>query len=137
MLARKTYTPNFKTHKSRKNRGERTQVYKRGDHEAIVPREVFEAVNRKLDHGKSDNRYPTMKVIDDGALRGFVPVDRTWSGFSSEDFKVASKSVYEEGRDQKVELPGSECSAFQHQTLSCRHHIKRKDTIQFRVYEAV
>ena len=96
VLARKTYTPNFKTHKSRKNRGERTQVYKRGDHEAIVPREVFEAVNRKLDHGKSDNRYPTMKVIDDGALRGFVPVDRTWSGFSSEDFKVASKSVYEQ-----------------------------------------
>ena len=100
VLARKTYTPNFKTHKSRKNRGERTQVYKRGDHEAIVPREVFEAVNRKLDHGKSDNRYPTMKVIDDGALRGFVPVDRTWSGFSSEDFKVASKSVYEEDHDE-------------------------------------
>ena len=46
-----------------------------------------------------------MKVIDDGALRGFVPVDRTWSGFSSEDFKVASQSIYggEESNDTLME----------------------------------
>ena len=49
--------------------------------------------------------HPIMKVIDDGALRRFVPVDRTWSGFSSEDFKVASQSVYggEESNDTLME----------------------------------
>lgn len=117
VLARKTFTPNFKNHKSKKNRGERTQVLKRNNHEAIVSREVFEAANRKLDlcTGKQDRRYPIMKVIDKGALRGFVPVDRTWSGFSSEDFKVASQSVY--GQDEKGEKPipksGSRLSNFQ------------------------
>lgn len=98
VLARKTYTPNFKDHKSVKNRGERQQVLKRNHHDAIVPREVFEAANRKLDMmiGKQDRPYPTMKVVDEGALRGFVPVDRNWKGFSSSDYVAASKSVYEE-----------------------------------------
>ena len=102
VLARKTFTPNFKNHKSVKNRGERQQVKKHNNHEGIVSREVFEAANKKLDlcTGKQDRRYPIMKVIDDGALRGFVPVDRTWSGFSSEDFKIASQSVY--GQDTEA-----------------------------------
>lgn len=45
VLARKTFTPNFKNHKSKKNRGERQQVKKYDNHEAIVSREVFEAAN--------------------------------------------------------------------------------------------
>lgn len=121
VLARKTFTPNFKNHKSRKNRGERTQVLKHDDHEAIVPREVFEAVNRKIDlsTGKQDKRYPTMKVIDGGALRGFVPVDRTWSGFSSEDFKVASESVYEK-QEKKEEVRKSNFQVVRAQLFSTR-----------------
>ena len=121
VLARKTFTPNFKNHKSRKNRGERTQVLKHDDHEAIVPREVFEAVNRKIDlnTGKQDQRYPTMKVIDGGALRGFVPVDRTWSGFSSEDFKVASESVYEK-QEKKEEVRKSNFQVVRAQLFSTR-----------------
>lgn len=99
ILARKTFTPNFKTHKARKNRGERTQVIKHGDHEEIVSREVFEAVNNKLDHmmGKKDRPHPIMKVIDGGVLTGYVPVDRTWRGFSEEDYMTASQSAYDEG----------------------------------------
>lgn len=106
VLARKTFTPNYKNHKSKKNRGERQQVLKNDDHEGIVSREVFEAVNRKLDQcmGKQDRRYPIMKVIDDGALKGFVPVDTAWSGFSAEDYKVASMSAYgEEDKKEKEE----------------------------------
>lgn len=105
VLARKTFTPNFKNHKAKKNRGERQQVQKLDDHEGIVSREVFEAANRKLDlsTGRQSRRYPIMKVIDEGALKGFVPVDRTWSGFSVEDFKVASMSAY--GKEEKKEEP--------------------------------
>ena len=105
VLARKTFTPNFKNHKAKKNRGERQQVQKLDDHEGIVSREVFEAANRKLDlsTGRQSRRYPIMKVIDEGALKGFVPVDRTWSGFSVEDFKVASMSAY--GKEEREEEP--------------------------------
>ena len=132
VLARKTFTPNFKNHKSKKNRGERQQVKKYDNHEAIVSREVFEAANRKLDMrtGKQDRSYPIMKVIDDGALRGFVPVDRTWSGFSSEDFKIASQSVYngEESKEDSSSSNESVLSDFQ---------VVRAQLFSTRLYPAV
>lgn len=108
VLARKTYTPNFKNHKSVKNNGEVLQVRKRNHHDAIVSREVFEAANHKLDMmiGKQDRPYPIMKVVNEGVLRGFVPVDRNWRGFSSSDYVAASKSVYEE----EVQEVGDNCS---------------------------
>ena len=132
VLARKTFTPNFKNHKSKKNRGERQQVKKYGNHKAIVSREVFEAANRKLDMctGKQDRSYPIMKVIDDGALRGFVPVDRTWSGFSSEDFKVASQSVY--GGEEINE----DCASSNESVLS-DFQVVRAQLFSTRLYPAV
>ena len=132
VLARKTFTPNFKNHKSVKNRGERQQVKKHNNHEGIVSREVFEAANRKLDlcTGKQDRRYPIMKVIDGGALRGFVPVDRTWSGFSSEDFKIASQSVYDHDIEaaESVSETNSRLSSFQ---------VVRAQLFSTRLYPAV
>ena len=132
VLARKTFTPNFKNHKSKKNRGERQQVKKYDNHEAIVSREVFESANRKLDMctGKQDRSYPIMKVIDDGALRGFVPVDRTWSGFSSEDFKVASQSVY--GGEEINE----DCASSNESVLS-NFQVVRAQLFSTRLYPAV
>ena len=132
VLARKTFTPNFKNHKSKKNRGERQQVKKYGNHKAIVSREVFEAANRKLDMctGKQDRSYPIMKVIDDGALRGFVPVDRTWSGFSSEDFKVASQSVY--GGEEN-----NEDSSSSNEAVLSNFQVVRAQLFSTRLYPAV
>lgn len=46
VLARKTFTPNFLTHKSKKNNNDRTQYRQKNHHEAIVSREVFN--NRKM-----------------------------------------------------------------------------------------
>ena len=40
VLARKTFTPNFLTHKAKKNNNDRTQYRQRDHHEAIVP-EMF------------------------------------------------------------------------------------------------
>lgn len=132
VLARKTFTPNFKNHKSKKNRGERQQVKKYDNHEAIVSREVFEAANRKLDMctGKQDRSYPIMKVIDDGALRGFVPVDRTWSGFSSDDFKVASQSVY--GGEEN-----NEDSSSSNESVLSNFQVVRAQLFSTRLYPAV
>lgn len=94
--ARKTYTPDFKTHKSEKNRQNRKQYIQRNHHEAIVSREVFNAANLM----KSSNIYtsksrplPVLSVIDGGILTGYVPIDKNWSGFSAEDYQTACESV--------------------------------------------
>jgi hypothetical protein len=35
-----------------------------------------------------------MRVIDDGPLRGYVPVDKNWTGYTVEDYQTASESAY-------------------------------------------
>lgn len=94
--ARKTYTPDFKTHKSVKNRQNRKQYIQRNHHEPIVTREVYNAAN----HLKSSRQYrsksrplPVLSVIDGGILAGYVPVDKNWNGFSTEDYQSACQSV--------------------------------------------
>lgn len=99
ILARKTYTPNFKNHKAKKNEGKRTQYRQRDHHEPIVTRDVYNAANHMMASrtysGKS-KPLPVLSVIDDGILKGFVPVDKDWRGFSAEDYTSASASAYEE-----------------------------------------
>lgn len=96
LLCHKTFTPNFMTHKSKKNRGDLPQYRQRNHHEGIVSREVYDAANQLL----ATNRYasgnrplPLLSVIDNGVLRGFVPIDKDWTGFSADDYIQASKSV--------------------------------------------
>ena len=94
--ARKTYTPDFKTHKSEKNRQNRKQYIQRNHHEPIVDRDVYNAANLL----KSSHQYatksrplPTLSVIDGGVLSGYVPVDKNWTGFSTEEYQAACESV--------------------------------------------
>ena len=94
--ARKTYTPDFKTHKSEKNKQNRKQYIQRNHHEAIIAREVYNAANLL----KSSHQYatksrplPTLSVIDGGVLSGYVPVDKNWTGFSAEEYKAACESI--------------------------------------------
>ena len=99
VLARKTYTPNFLNHKSKKNRNNRTQYRQRDHHDPIISREVFNAANHVMASrrfAKRSKPLPIMSVIDDGALKGFIPVDKDWSGFSVEDYLKASQSVSDE-----------------------------------------
>ena len=96
VLTRKTFTPNFRTHKSRKNRGERPQSRYSNRHEAIISRADFNAVQRLLDNAKYGNTslLPELRVIDSGVLKGFVTVHPRWAGFKDIDYYAASRSVY-------------------------------------------
>ena len=101
ILARKTYTPNFKNHKAKKNEGKRTQYRQRDHHDPIVSREVYNAANHlaaSRTYGSKRKPLPVLSVIDGGMLAGYVPVDKDWKGFSTEDYRAACKSV-----DQKEE----------------------------------
>ena len=106
--ARKTYTPDFKTHKSVKNEGanlKRKQYIQRNHHEPIVGREIYNAANllksSRLYSSKS-RPLPMLSVIDGGILSGFVPVDKNWNGFSKEDYQAACESVEAPTNEVKV-----------------------------------
>ena len=96
ILARKTYTPNFKDHKSKKNRNDRTQYRQRNHHEPIISKEVFDAAHKLQESMRfaTENRtLPVLSVVEDGTLKGYVPVHKDWTGFTGDEYRTASESV--------------------------------------------
>lgn len=94
VLARKTYTPNYLDHRTRKNRGERNQYRYKEDHEAIISPTDFVAVQRKISNAKyGGSGIPELHVIPSGALKGFVTVNPRWASFSSSDYVAASAEI--------------------------------------------
>jgi len=98
ILARKTWTPSYLDHLSRKNRNNHNQYRKQNNHEPIVSRDDFIAVQRLISNAKYGNKgiLPELKVIADGALKGFVSINPRWAAFSANDYKMASASVYDD-----------------------------------------
>ena len=96
VLTRKTFTPNFRDHKSRRNRGERPQSRYMHHHEAIISRDDFIAVQRMLDNARYRNKsfLPELRVIDSGILKGFVIINPRWAAFKEQDYYMAAQSVY-------------------------------------------
>lgn len=92
VLARKTFTPNYLDHHSKKNNGERNQYRHATDHEAIVSPEDFVAVQRKICNAKYGGiGIPELHVVTSGALKGFVTVNPRWASFCAEDYRAAAK----------------------------------------------
>lgn len=93
VLARKTWTPNFHDHKSKKNKGKKNKYYQPGHHEAIVTRAQWNAAQRILNSHRygHDGSYLPMRVIDHGALIGYISVNRSWAGYEPDEyFRVCS-----------------------------------------------
>ncbi len=95
VLARKTWTPNYLDHKSRKNNQDRNQYRKVGHHEAIISRDDFIAVQKLITNAKYGNKeiLPELHVIQEGSLSGFISINPRWSGFKTRDYFEASQSV--------------------------------------------
>jgi Site-specific recombinases, DNA invertase Pin homologs len=99
IVARKTWTPNYLNHKSKKNKQNRNQYIKRGHHEAIILRDDFIAVQRLISNARYGNKgiLPELNVIPDGTLRGFVSINPRWAAFNADDYRTASGSVFGDG----------------------------------------
>ena len=112
VITRKTFTPNYRDHKSVRNRGERPQSTYRKHHEGIVSRDDFIAVQRMLDNAKyrSKSFLPELRVIEGGILKGFVVINPRWAGFKEQDYYEAAQSVYKPSNEQSntLELPPAE-----------------------------
>lgn len=95
VLTRKTFTPNYLNHKSRKNKGDRPQSVYRDHHEAIVSRDDYIAVQHLLNNAKYGNKsiLPELRVIDSGLLRGYVTINPRWAGFKASDYFQAAASL--------------------------------------------
>ena len=105
VLSWKTYTYDFWEHKKRKNKKNRKQVLEIDHHEGIVSHEIYDAAQAKLQSDKyvrDHHPFPSLSVIDGGALLGFVPVNRSWRGFTESDYSRASESVYQ-NKDTEIE----------------------------------
>ena len=92
VLARKTFTPNYLDHKSKKNKRDRNQYLKRDHHERIISRDDYIAVQQMLENAKYGKQHflPKMQVITEGVLEGFVLINTRWGGFTKEDYLDAS-----------------------------------------------
>src|SRR5574344_2502856 len=88
ILSRKTWTPNYLDHKSKKNRKDKNQYHRKNNHEAIVSRDDFIAVQRLISNAKYGNKgfLPELNVIHEGALKGFVSINPRWAAFKAEDY---------------------------------------------------
>jgi hypothetical protein len=95
VLAHKTFTPNYLTHRSVKNRGEKAQYRQRDHHEGIISRDDFIAVQQIIAYGQRGHAglLPHLHVIDNGALRGFIIINPRWAGFTSEDYLDAVEAI--------------------------------------------
>ena len=107
VLTRKTFTPNFRTHKAKKNYGKKPQSLYKNHHEAIVSRDDFIAVQHMLDNAKYGNKsfLPELKVISSGILKGFVIINPRWAAFKEIDYLQAAQSIYEQLADTDTEQP--------------------------------
>lgn len=101
LLARKTFTPNYLDHKSKKNRQNKPQYRHPNHHEPIITRDDFLAVQKMIANAKygSTNFLPELQVVKEGILKGFVSINPRWSSFSVEDYYRASASVMKDIND--------------------------------------
>ena len=78
VLARKTFTPNYLTHRTRKNKQDRNQYLWHKQHDPIVSPETWRATQTILNicRNGSGGTIPALLVIKEGALQGFVSVNR-------------------------------------------------------------
>lgn len=96
LLSRKTWTPSYLDHKSKKNKGDKPQYGMKEHHDGIISRDDFIAVQKLIRNAKYKHKgfLPELKVIKKGILQGFVTINIRWSGFSAQNYLDASKSAY-------------------------------------------
>lgn len=113
LRARKTVTINYKTHKSKKNEGEKDQYYAIGHHEAIVPSLAYDIALRIIKNRKGNSKgIPSLKAISEGALKGFIVVCKNIRGYLLDDYSEASRSVYEEDESTEISILADKASIF-------------------------
>lgn len=107
-LLQKSYTVDFLTKKKKVNEGEIPQYYVEGNHEAIISPDIFEQVQRELEHRKAnDGRHSSVHLFS-GKIRcgqcGEWYGSKTWH-FTSEYRRVVWQCNHKYDGDEKCITP--------------------------------
>ena len=107
VYTRKRFTKDVLSHKTAKNRGERPISHYYDEHEGIISRDDFIAVQHMLKNSKYGNKsmLPELRVIPEGLLKGYVIINPRWGSFREREYIRASASAYPTGeQNQNVAL---------------------------------
>lgn len=113
--ARKRIVADYETKKTKKNEQERFAAYITQHHEGIVNPEIAKAIqllnssNKKILSG-----VPDFKVIQEGALKGFISINPAWGGIDNNIFIDICKSVYSEDEYNDLEKEARILSGKEH-----------------------
>ena len=96
VLARKTWTPNYLDHRSKKNRFDRNQYLQKNHHAAIISRGDFIAAQQQISNARYGGRnfLPHPMAVSGGVFDGYVLVNPRWAGFTADDYRLASRSAH-------------------------------------------
>ena len=107
VVGRKTYTPNYKTHKSVKNNGKKNKYFQAGHHKAIVTRAMWNSAQRILNSRKygHEGKYLPMRVVRVGPLTGYISINPKWAGYTADDyFRMCNIAMGETEGEMKEDL---------------------------------
>ena len=85
VVAQKTFTVDVITHRTKKNKGQKRSVYKRDHHDAIISRSEYIQALLLLKSKRSSiyfNPNYSIRVVREGLLMGFIPVNTAFGGYS-------------------------------------------------------
>ena len=113
LLARKTVTPNYKTHKSIKNKRHKDQYFIENHHEPIVPQFVYDIAHKMIKNKRgSINEIPFLKAVPEGILKGFVSINRNVRGYALNNYIQAAHSVCENEDNSEISILANQASIF-------------------------
>lgn len=96
IIAQKTYTVSFLDHKTAKNRGQKWIHYMSDHHEGIVTRDEYVRA-LLMSNANRTSRYFNpeyeMRVIQEGLLTGFIPVNCAFGGYDAGHYLGACEAV--------------------------------------------
>lgn len=111
--ARKTITKSYKTHKVKKNEGEKPQYYATERHIPIVPPLAYNVALRIIKNRVGNTSgIPHLTAVPEGALKGFIPVSKYIRGYTLDDYMKASQSVYDDGEEPEISILADKASIF-------------------------
>ena len=95
VLAQKTYTEDYLTHRSVRNDNKLPQYYAIDQHDPIVSPADFLIAQKLMHANHAGWKYgvPTLEIYRKGFLSGFVKTVPNWEGFTSEDYNRACLSA--------------------------------------------
>ena len=91
LLQQKTYTPNYLTHKKKKNEGEMETILCENHHPAIVSREIYEEAQKEMERRK---RKKTMNCAKNHCFSGKIFCSKCGTKFYCRSKKRADGSTY-------------------------------------------